>query len=130
MECFVVSVKTKWPSFVTSRECFTLVRVNEEHRELFTILWWTNGETLEEPEEYRMKVHLFGTTSYEEQYGSAAANFLRNYFYVDDQLKSTSTIEEDISLVKHGASAEVETLRRLTIKQQNGFISHKGTGFT
>ena len=37
--------------------------VNEEHRDLLRFLWWDNGELKNEPEEYRMKVHLFGAAS-------------------------------------------------------------------
>ena len=62
-----------------------------------------------------MTVHLFGATSSpgcanfalkktaqdnERELGSAAADFLRNDFYVDDGLKSCATIEEANHLIK------------------------------
>ena len=62
-----------------------------------------------------MTVHLFGATSlpgcanfalkkvasdYEDQCGTQAADFVRNNFYVDDGLRSVSTLEEAASLVK------------------------------
>ncbi len=42
---------------------FHQVKVNEEHRELLRFLWWKDGETNTEPQEYQMTVHLFGATS-------------------------------------------------------------------
>ncbi len=42
---------------------FHQVRVNEEHRDYLRFLWWTDGDISKDPEEYRMKVHLFGATS-------------------------------------------------------------------
>ena len=61
-----------------------------------------------------MTVHLFGATSspgcanfalkstandYENEFGPAAANFLRNDFYVDDGLKSVPSVSEAVELV-------------------------------
>ena len=63
-----------------------------------------------------MTVHLFGATSspgcanfalkttaddHEAEFGTAAANFLRNDFYVDDGLKSVGTVQEAVKLVKN-----------------------------
>lgn len=77
-----------------------------------------------------MTVHLFGATSspgcanfalkhtannYENVFGTAVANFLRNDFYVDDGLKSVPSIDEAIHLVHN-------------VKQmcsQGGFKLHK-----
>ena len=87
---------------------FYQARVNEEHRDYLRFLWWTDGDISKDPEEYRMKVHLFGATSSpgccilalkataednEEEFGSDAATFLRNEFYVDDGLKSTPSVQ-------------------------------------
>lgn len=62
-----------------------------------------------------MTVHLFGATSslsaanfalkatvddYEEDFSSAADNFIRNYFYVDDGLKAVSTSDEAVDLIQ------------------------------
>ncbi|CAB3983333.1 RNA-directed DNA polymerase from transposon X-element, partial [Paramuricea clavata] len=108
----------------------TGVRVNEEHRDYLRFLWWTDGDISKDPEEYRMKVHLFGATSSpgccnlalkataednEEEFGSDAATFLRNEFYVDDGLKSTPSVQEATTLVKNS----VEMCRK------GGFRLHK-----
>jgi hypothetical protein len=109
---------------------FHQVRVNEEHRDYLRFLWWTGGDISKDPEEYRMKVHLFGATSSpgccnlalkataednEKEFGSAAATFLRNEFYVDDGLKSTPSVQEATTLVKNS----VEMCRK------GGFRLHK-----
>ena len=67
-----------------------------------------------DPQVYRMTVHLFGAASSpgcfnfaqkttaddnEAAIGSAAAEFLRRNFYVDDTLKSVASIEETVELV-------------------------------
>lgn len=89
--------------------------VPEEYRDLLRFLWWEDGDFSKDPIEYRMTVHLFGATSSpgcanfalkktaqdnERELGSAAADFLRNDFYVDDGLKSCATIEEANHLIK------------------------------
>ena len=88
---------------------FYQVRVPQEDRDLLRFLWWENGDTSKEPREYRMTVHLFGAASSpgcsnfalkatdddnEAAVGSAAADFLRRDFYVDDGLKSVASVEE------------------------------------
>ena len=65
--------------------------------------------------DYRMKVHLFGASSSpgcanfglrraaddgEEEFGTDAAAFIRKDFYVDDGLKSVSTVPNAIQLTK------------------------------
>ena len=82
---------------------FYEVHVKEEHRDFLCFLWWEDGNTAEDPAEYRMMVHLFGATSspgcanfalkrttedHESELGADAANFLQREFYVDDGLKS------------------------------------------
>ena len=42
---------------------FLQVTVNEEHRDYLRFLWWENGNTNHEPQEYIMKVHLSGPGS-------------------------------------------------------------------
>ena len=69
---------------------------------------------LQKPKEYRMTVHLFGATSspgcanfapkaaandFETEFGTTAAEFLRNNFYVDDGLKYVSSVEEAVKLI-------------------------------
>ncbi|XP_041458034.1 uncharacterized protein LOC121410188 [Lytechinus variegatus] len=89
--------------------------VTEKHRDLLRFLWWEDGNPNSNVIEYRMKVHLFGATSSpgcanfglkraaddgEEEFGSEAANYIRKEFYVDDGLKSVSTSEEAVALLK------------------------------
>ena len=65
--------------------------------------------------DYRLKVHLFGASSSpgcanfrlrraaddgEEEFGTDAATFIPKDFYVDDGLKSLSTLPEAIQLIK------------------------------
>ena len=89
---------------------FHQVQVNPEHQNFLRFFWWDSHSIDSDPEEYRMTVHLFGATSSpgcanfalkkvasEEE----AANFLKNDFYVDDGLKSVSTSEAAIALVKN-----------------------------
>ena len=93
---------------------FHQVKVNEEYRDLLRFLWWENGDLTKQPKEYRMTVHLFGATSspgcanfalkstandYEAEFGTTAADFLRNDFYVDDGLKSVPSVDDAVKLV-------------------------------
>ena len=93
---------------------FYQVKVPTKYRDYLRFLWWENGDTSKEPEEYRMTVHLFGAASSpgcsnfalkaaandnEESIGALAAEFLRRDFYVDDGLKSVPTVEEAVQLV-------------------------------
>ena len=65
--------------------------------------------------EFRRTVHLFGATSspgcanfglkqvandHESEFGMAAENFMRNYFYVDDGLKYLPTVDETVYLIE------------------------------
>ncbi len=111
---------------------FCQVRVAKQHRDLLRFLWWKDGDSLKDPVEFRMTVHLFGAVSSpacanfalkrtaqdnEEELGSDPANFLRRDFYVDAGLKSVSTLAEAVSLV-HGVK---EMCKR------GGFNLHKFT---
>ena len=110
---------------------FCQVQVTEQHRDLLRFLWWKDGNLLQEPVVYRMRVHLFGAVSSpacanfalkrtanddEEDLGVEPANFLHKDFYVDDGLKSVPTIEA-VSLVRQTK----EMCRR------GGFNLHKFT---
>ena len=114
---------------------FYQVYVAEEYRDLLRFLWWENGDLSKDPIEYRMAVHLFGATSSpgcanfalkktaqdsECELGSAAADFLRSDFYVDDGLKSCASIEEANHLIK----SVKEMCRRGGFNLQK-FISNK-----
>ena len=102
---FMTDIKSMFHQFV----------VAEEHRDLLRFLWWLDGDPSKEVIDYRMKVHLFGASSSpgcanfglrraaddgEEEFGTDAAAFIRKDFYVDDGLKSVSTVPEAIQLIK------------------------------
>ena len=89
--------------------------VCEEDRDMLRFLWWEDGDPNKDVVEYRMMVHLFGATSSpgcanfgfkraaddgEDEFGSEATSFIREDFYVDDGIKSVSTTEEAVSLLK------------------------------
>ena len=78
-------------------------------------MWWPNGDLEQKAEEYCMTVHLFGAVSSpacanyalqrtaddnEDNYGTEVAITLRRNFYVDEVLKSASTEDKAIDLVK------------------------------
>ena len=109
---------------------FHQVKVAEEHRDMLRFLWWESGDISREPVEYRMTVHLFGATSSpgcanfalkrtaqdnEKEFGPTTAHILRRNFYVDDGLKSCSTVEE----AKHSIKSVKEMCKR------GGFNLHK-----
>ena len=90
--------------------------VNPEHRDFLRFLWFKDNNPLEEVVEYRMLVHLFRNVSSpaiatygmrrtaedgEEEFGSAAKEFVYNDFYVDDGLTSRPTDQETIELLKN-----------------------------
>lgn len=91
---------------------FHQVRVPEEDVDLLRFLWWLNGDLSQRVVEYRMVVHLFGTTS-----SPSCANFAHrrcaednkelfsqrffetmHSFYVDDLLASLASEQEAICL--------------------------------
>ena len=89
--------------------------VAEENRDLLRFLWWKDGDPTKEVVEYRMTVHLFSAGSSpgcanfglkravddgEQDFGTEAAAFVRNDFYVDDGLKLVPTVEKAIALIK------------------------------
>ena len=111
---------------------FHQVKVPEECRDLLRFLWWEDGDTSKEPQEYRMTVHLFGAASSpgccnfalkataddnEDTYGFEPAEFLRRDFYVDDGLKSVPSVEKAVVLVK--------SIKEMC--QRGGFNLHKFT---
>ena len=93
---------------------FHQFHVNVAHRNYLRFLWWEDGDTTTTPKEFRMTVHLFGATSSpgcanyglkkiaednEEEYGLEVANFVKKDFYVDDGLKSVTTVSEAVSMI-------------------------------
>ena len=104
-DAFMSDIKSMFHQFV----------VAEEHRDLLRFLWWLDEHPTKEVIDYRMKVHLFGASispgcanfglrraadDGEEGFGTDAAAFIRKDFYVDDGLKSVSTVPEAIQLIK------------------------------
>ncbi|KAK3751574.1 hypothetical protein QZH41_007536 [Actinostola sp. cb2023] len=100
---------------VDVKSMFHQLYVSEQHRDLLRFLWWEDGDQDKDVVEYRMKVHLFGAASFpgcanfglkraaddgEEEFGTQAAAFIRDDFYVDDGLKSTPTVSEAINLIE------------------------------
>ena len=94
---------------------FHQFKVIASHQDFLRFLWWENGDTSKTPVEYRMTVHLFGAGSspgcanyglkqiandFEAEYGSDAADFIRDDFYVDDGLKSVDAVTDAISLIQ------------------------------
>lgn len=90
-------------------------RVTYKNRHYLRILWWENGGTNSLPSEFRMCVHLiraasspscanFGMTHMasdnETEFGTDVANVVRHNFYVDDGLKSVSTISDVVTLIQ------------------------------
>lgn len=93
---------------------FHQVRVPHKHVNFLRFLWWPNGDSTKEPQEYRMRVHLFGAVSSPSclnyalkrtaednalEYSPDVLNTLKNNFYVDDCLKSTVTEDKAVKLI-------------------------------
>ena len=94
---------------------FHQVRVNTEHRNLLRFLWWEEGNLESEPTEFRMCTHLFGATSspavalcalrrtadeHGDDSATGASNFVKNSFYIDDGVFSTSNSSEALQLIQ------------------------------
>ncbi|KAI8512020.1 hypothetical protein Bbelb_111200 [Branchiostoma belcheri] len=108
---------------------FSQVRVPEENRDYQGFLWWPEGNLHKPLQEYRMAVHVFGATSSpscagfalkklaedgEGRYTEEVLESIRNNFYVDDLLKSTSTVKEGGHLAKDTREACKDGGFRLT----------------
>ncbi|XP_019633202.1 PREDICTED: uncharacterized protein LOC109476638, partial [Branchiostoma belcheri] len=108
---------------------FSQVKVPVEDRDYLRFLWWPEGNLDKPLQEYRMAVHVFGATSSpscasfalkklaedgEGRYTEEVLESIRNNFYVDDLLKSTSTVTEGGHLAKDMREACKEGGFRLT----------------
>ena len=95
---------------------FSQVRVPSAQRDMLRYLWCPEGDMTKDPQEYRMKVHVFGAISSpscanytlkkcaednENEYGKKVTEAIQKDFYVDDFVRSTDTQEEAIELA-HG----------------------------
>ncbi|XP_077073702.1 uncharacterized protein LOC143724510 [Siphateles boraxobius] len=92
---------------------FHQVKVPPEDADLLRFLWWPDGDTSKELQEYRMEVHLFGATSSpscasyalrrcaednKNMFDAAVVDTILNNFYVDDCLRSVATEQEAVRL--------------------------------
>ena len=93
---------------------FHQFHASEPDRNYLHFLWWENGDMSQEPQDFRMKVHLYGAASspgcanygfrslakeYEVQY-PMASKFVCQNFYVDDGVTSVQSIDDAIRLVQ------------------------------
>lgn len=86
--------------------------VTPKDRNYLRFLWWPMGDVRQAPEEYRMRVHLFGAASSPgcANYGlkflanihkktmPLASDFVQRNFYVDDGLLSVETIDMAVKI--------------------------------
>lgn len=93
---------------------FNQFHVQEEDRNYLRFLWWKDGDTTTQPQEYRMKVHLFGAVSSPgcANYGlkylakehshshPVGAQFVTKDFYVDDGVTSADNVKRAIQLAQ------------------------------
>lgn len=93
---------------------FHQFHVEEADRNYLRFLWWKNGDLTLHPQEYRMKVHLFGATSSPgcANYGlkhlakenectyPLGSKFITTDFYVDDGVTSVASAEEAVQVAR------------------------------
>ncbi|KAJ8369493.1 hypothetical protein SKAU_G00095210 [Synaphobranchus kaupii] len=93
---------------------FHQFHVNENDRNYLRFLWWKGGDLNTQPEEFRMKVHLFGAASSPgcANYGMKqlakenrdlyplGSQFVMKNFYVDDGVTSVKSTEDAIQLAR------------------------------
>jgi len=102
---------------------FHQVRVTPQDCDVLRFLWWPRGDLCQEPEEYRMTVHLFGgvwspsCASYalrrtaednRSEFSEEIVGCVHRDFYVDDFVKSVSSQQVAIHIVEE----LMEMLRR------------------
>ena len=96
------------------RSMFHQIEIPERDRDLLRFLWWEEGNLNNEPQDYRMKVYIFGATcspsvanfalrktaeDNRSDFTSEACEAVLNNFYVDDCLVSTPDEDSAIRLV-------------------------------
>lgn len=86
--------------------------VDEADKDYLRFLWWKDGNSNAEPQEFRMKVHLFGAASSpgcanyglkqlamdNEREFPLGSQFIRKDFYVDDGVTSVENVNKAIQL--------------------------------
>ncbi|KAK3735147.1 hypothetical protein QZH41_001892 [Actinostola sp. cb2023] len=95
-------------------QMFYSFSVQENHRNYLKFLWYQDNNPGKDIVEYRMKVHIFGSTSSpavatyglrktaeveKASFGADAADLVNINFYVDDALKSVPTEEDAVDLL-------------------------------
>lgn len=93
---------------------FHQFHVPEQDRNFLRYLWWKDGDVNTQPQDYRMKVHLFGAVSSPgcANYGlkylanqnrlshPVGSQFVAKDFYIDDGVTSTDTVVNAIRLAQ------------------------------
>ena len=97
-------------------EMFHQVQVVPEHRDVLRFLWWPQGDLAQEPQEFRMTVHLFGgtwspscccfalrktATDNIGLFAEEAVTTVGKNFYMDDCLKSVEDEEAACALIQN-----------------------------
>ena len=124
-------------AFIAAIEAmFYQVRVPSEDCDALRFLWWPEGNLSEEPEEYEMRVHLFGGASSpscanfalkktakdnEAEFSPEVIETVERNFYVDDCLKSVREEDEAVILARKLR----ELLARGGFKLTNGSLIQK-----
>ncbi|KAK3750317.1 hypothetical protein QZH41_010820, partial [Actinostola sp. cb2023] len=111
-------------------QMFYSFSVQENHRNYLKFLWYQDNNPGKDIVEYRMEVHIFGSTSSpavatyglrktaeveKSNFAPDAADLVNRNFYVDDALKSVHTVEDAVDLlivkVKHFLRAMTSNLK-------------------
>ena len=95
---------------------FHQVRVAREDINFLRFLWWPDGDITKDCVEHRMVVHIFGAISspscatfallktaedHQNEYPAEVVDTVRQNFYVDDCLKSVSSVEQAAQLYRN-----------------------------
>lgn len=95
---------------------FHQVRIPDEDSDLLGFLWWPGGDLGKDLEEYKMVVHIFGSTSSprcanfglrqfakdeRDEFNSETISTVLRNVYVDDCLKSVESEDEALTLVNN-----------------------------
>ncbi len=108
---------------------FHQVKVSQKHVEFLRFLWWHNGKVRQPLVDFRTKVHIFGATSSPScadyalkrvcddntaLYSDKVLQTIKENFYGDDCLKSVSSEQEALQMVKDLTAASAKGGFRLS----------------